>query len=48
VKLTDEQRKIIGTPGNVIALGRSGTGKTTCAILRLFASEVVYKYKRIQ
>lgn len=26
-------------------MGRSGTGKTTCAILRLFASEVVFKYR---
>ena len=37
VKLTEEQLKVIGSPGNVTLIGRSGTGKTTVSILRLFA-----------
>lgn len=48
IRLTDEERDLIGTPGNVMALGRSGTGKTTCAILRLFSSEVVFRYRSQQ
>lgn len=28
-------------------MGRSGTGKTTCAMLRLYALEVLYKLKKI-
>ena len=45
IKLTEQERDLIGTPGNVLAIGRSGTGKTTCALLRLFASEVLFKYR---
>lgn len=45
IRLTDQERELIGTPGSVLAIGRSGTGKTTCALLRLFASEVLYKYR---
>ena len=37
VKLTEEEKSVIGLNGNVMVIGRSGTGKTTCAILRLFA-----------
>jgi tetratricopeptide (TPR) repeat protein len=48
IRLTDEERDLIGTPGNVMALGRSGTGKTTCAVLRLFSSEVVFRYRSQQ
>jgi len=29
----------------VLVVGRSGTGKTTCAVLRLFAIEVLFKYR---
>ena len=29
----------------MIVIGRSGTGKTTCALMRLFAIELLYKNK---
>jgi len=29
----------------VLAVGRSGTGKTTCAVLRLFSIEMLYKIR---
>ena len=45
IRLTEEERDLIGTPGDVLAIGRSGTGKTTCAVLRLFASEVLFKFR---
>jgi len=28
-----------------MVIGRSGTGKTTCAILRLFAMEMLFKMR---
>ena len=28
-----------------MVIGRSGTGKTTCAILRLFSIHILLKYK---
>ena len=28
-----------------MVIGRSGTGKTTCAILRLFAMQLLLKYR---
>ena len=34
---------VIGEDGNVLVIGRSGTGKTTCAVLRMFAMEMLYK-----
>ncbi len=37
INITTEQLEVIGEPGNVLCLGRSGTGKTTCAVLRMFA-----------
>ena len=45
IRLTAEQNEVVGHPNNIVALGRSGTGKTTCAILRLFAIEVLFKYR---
>lgn len=45
IKLTEEEKNVIGEANNVLVLGRSGTGKTTCAVLRLFASEVLYRYR---
>jgi hypothetical protein len=29
----------------LLVIGRSGTGKTTCAILRLFAMEMLFKMR---
>lgn len=45
LKLTEEEKDTIGQTGNVLALGRSGTGKTTCSVLRLFATEVLFKVR---
>ena len=44
--LTEQERLLISTPGNIICLGRSGTGKTTSAVLRLFAIEMLFKIKQ--
>lgn len=44
-RLTPEQEMMIGTPQNILCLGRSGTGKTTSSALRLFATDATYKYK---
>jgi Cdc6-like AAA superfamily ATPase len=35
---------MISTPSNLLCLGRSGTGKTTCSALRLFSTDTFYKY----
>lgn len=48
VKLTPQQDEIIGTNGDVILIGRSGTGKTTSAILRMFALEVVHRVREFK
>lgn len=45
IQLTEEEKEVVGESSNVLVLGRSGTGKTTCAILRLFASEVLFRYR---
>jgi anion-transporting ArsA/GET3 family ATPase len=34
---------MVGSKGNVLCLGRSGTGKTTTSVLRMFALEILYK-----
>ena len=43
IRLTDQEESLISSPGNVMAIGRSGTGKTTCAMLRLFAVEYLFR-----
>jgi polynucleotide 5'-kinase involved in rRNA processing len=48
LKLTHEEEELIGKPGNVLAIGRSGTGKTTCAVLRLLAQETLFTLKILQ
>ncbi|CAK74855.1 unnamed protein product (macronuclear) [Paramecium tetraurelia] len=45
IKLTEEEQKVVGSDGNVMVIGRSGTGKTTCSILRLFAMETLFKLR---
>lgn len=35
--LSKQEKQIIELKGNMIVIGRSGTGKTTCALLRLFS-----------
>jgi len=37
MKLSPQEEEVLGLPDNVLLLGRSGTGKTTCALLRLFS-----------
>lgn len=45
VELTEQEKDVIGENGNVLVIGRSGTGKTTCAVLRLFAIEMLFKIR---
>ncbi|CAD8065005.1 unnamed protein product [Paramecium primaurelia] len=45
IKLTEEEQQVVGSDGNVMVIGRSGTGKTTCSILRLFAMETLFKLR---
>ncbi|EGR28631.1 lupus brain antigen 1, putative [Ichthyophthirius multifiliis] len=45
IDITPEQLNVIGQSGNVVCLGRSGTGKTTCAVLRMFALNTIFRYK---
>jgi len=48
IKLTQEEQRVIEQESNVLALGRSGTGKTTCAVLRLFAQDMLFKMRVMQ
>ena len=43
--MTEEEKDVVGSSGNLMVIGRSGTGKTTCAILRLFAMEILFKLR---
>ncbi|CAD8069898.1 unnamed protein product [Paramecium sonneborni] len=45
VKLTQEQKTIISYGGDALVIGRSGTGKTTCALLKLFSTDILYKLR---
>ena len=45
LKLTLQEKDVIGQSGNVLVIGRSGTGKTTCAILRIFSMEILFKIR---
>lgn len=42
-QLSEEEAELISNSKNWITIGRSGTGKTTSSILRMFASEIVFK-----
>ena len=37
VHLSPQEEAVLNLPNNVLLLGRSGTGKTTCGLLRLFS-----------
>lgn len=37
LQLSPQEEGVLSLPNNVIIIGRSGTGKTTCAVLRLWA-----------
>jgi hypothetical protein len=43
-KLTPQQTKLVSDTADSLTIGRSGTGKTTCSVLRLCATELLYKY----
>ncbi|CAD8203599.1 unnamed protein product [Paramecium octaurelia] len=45
VNLTKEQQEIISFNGDGLVIGRSGTGKTTCALLRLFTTDILFKIR---
>ena len=45
IKLTEQEKSVISQEGNVLAIGRSGTGKTTCAVLRIFAIELLFRIR---
>jgi hypothetical protein len=42
IKLSEVQKKVVASNQNLLCLGRSGTGKTTTSVLRLFAQEILY------
>jgi len=42
IKLSVIQKAVIASSENMLCLGRSGTGKTTTSILRLFSQEIMY------
>lgn len=44
IQLSDDEIELIGTTGNVLVIGRSGTGKTTSSVLRLFAIQYLYRF----
>lgn len=46
IKLTNEERHVLGQNGNVLVVGRSGTGKTTTAVFRLFATEMLFHIRQ--
>ncbi|KAM3131736.1 hypothetical protein pb186bvf_016132 [Paramecium bursaria] len=45
IKMTEEQRNVVSEYGNLLVLGRSGTGKTTCTMLKLIALQLIFKQK---
>ena len=45
IQLTEEQKATVSSGDNIVILGRSGTGKTTCALLRMFAAELLFRFK---
>jgi len=36
------QQAVVSSGKELLCLGRSGTGKTTCSILRLFSQEIMF------
>lgn len=37
---------MVGDNHNLMVVGRSGTGKTSCALMRLFAMEIYFKNQK--
>jgi hypothetical protein len=46
IKCSEKEKEIIGQEGSLIVMGRSGTGKTTCAVLRLFTVQMLFHIKQ--
>ena len=47
LELSPQEKEVLSLPDNILLLGRSGTGKTTCALLRLFARYKLFdEYKQ--
>jgi ABC-type taurine transport system ATPase subunit len=42
IKLSKQQKTVVASAENMLCLGRSGTGKTTTSVLRLFAQEILF------
>ena len=49
LKLSKEEKELVASFGNVVCLGWSGTGKTTSAVLWMFANEFIFwmRYKSL-
>ncbi|CAD8100117.1 unnamed protein product [Paramecium sonneborni] len=45
IKLSNQEKQIVGTKNNALVIGRSGTGKTTSIVLRIFATEMLVKVR---
>ncbi|CAK63357.1 unnamed protein product (macronuclear) [Paramecium tetraurelia] len=45
IKLSDQEKQIVITKNNALVIGRSGTGKTTSTVLRIFATEMLVKVR---
>ncbi|CAD8177655.1 unnamed protein product [Paramecium octaurelia] len=45
IKLSNQERQIVITKNNALVIGRSGTGKTTSTVLRIFATEMLVKVR---
>ncbi|CAK57389.1 unnamed protein product (macronuclear) [Paramecium tetraurelia] len=46
ILITQQERKVIASKQNSLIIGRSGTGKTTCTVLRLFAVQTLFKIRQ--
>jgi len=46
-KLTEDEKNIVTCDKNMIVIGRSGTGKTLCALLRLYIIEFFFKARQV-
>jgi hypothetical protein len=42
LQLSNLQKAVVTSSKELLCLGRSGTGKTTCSILRLFSQELMF------
>ncbi|CAD8122830.1 unnamed protein product [Paramecium sonneborni] len=45
ITITQQERQVIASKQNTLIIGRSGTGKTTCNILKLFALQALFQMR---